>query len=185
MRLHQQKIVLQVQSVRIQGASIRKSFLPNLPDSAYRHLVLFTGRPYDTLPSHIDAVSPLYKAITDRLKDATSPLATYALAVTDSSHPLTSKTITPWEKNANRFDIKPLTQDEAYGAVIYPDRISVPFALTRDGVTDQQLDEFCKTLPPAGILESGDADSLQPRDNNSIDVFVCVSPANASPSHEY
>lgn len=135
--------------------------------------MLFTGRPYDTLPSHIDAVSPLYKAILERAKAATNPLSSYALAVTDSSHPSTSKPSTTWHQNANRFD-QPTPDQEAYGAVIYPDRISLPFAVTQASIASGKLEDFHSSLQKSLINE--DLDVLgTAKAVKEIDVFVCVS----------
>lgn len=152
-----------------------------------RHLVLFSGRKYDTLPSHINTVSPLYEQIVARMQDAESPLSEYALAVTDSSHAKTSPPKKQWDGQANRFD-KPESssdaEEEAYGAVVYPDRKSPPFPITIDNVKSGKLDRFLGELPAKKIIEKlEDVDKLRLAKEMSspsvpeIDVFVCVSHA--------
>lgn len=108
------------------------------------------------------------------MKVATSPLSSYALAVTDSTHPLTGKNLTPWDKDANRFSPKPAKQDELYGAIVYPDRISLPFALTEKSIANEQLEAFCKSLPAAGMAENEASVDRRPSTTQNIDVFVCV-----------
>lgn len=108
------------------------------------------------------------------MKIATSPLSSYALAVTDSTHPLTGKNLTPWDKDANRFDPKTSVPDEEYGAVVYPDRISLPFALTEERIANEQLETFCKSLPAAGIAENEASVDRRSSTTQNIDVFICV-----------
>ena len=108
------------------------------------------------------------------MKIATSPLSSYALAVTDSTHPLTGKNLTPWDKDANRFDPKTSVPDEEYGAVVYPDRISLPFALTEESIANEQLDQFCSSLPVAGVAEKEVVFDRHPSNTQNLDVFVCV-----------
>lgn len=147
--------------------------------------MLFTGRSFDTIPSHIDTVSPLYRRIVARMKDPESPLSRYALAVTDSSALKTEKSALAWQQEANRFDLPDRSErgDEAYGGVIYPDGVEIPFALTEDAVATKQLDNFCGTLSsPAGLHNPG-LGAPRFAANGEIDVFVCVrlpSPAASS-----
>ena len=141
----------------------------------YRHLVLFTGRPYNTLPSHIESVSPLYKAI---LKQGTE-LQDYALAITDSTHISTQGTQISWRGDTSRFEKPSEDQNaEAYGAVIYPDRIEVPFAITMATVANGKLREFCKSLSVAPIRdnfqESMFIPEVSPVKSHDVDIFICT-----------
>lgn len=145
-----------------------------------RHLVIFSGRKYETLPSHINAVSPLYEDIVARMQDSASPLSKYALAVTDASHPATTPPKTEWDGNANRFD-KPdrNAEEESYGAVVYPDRKQVPFPITQETVNARLLDGFLQGLPPQEVSDQVKKVDLASRRSPDIDVFVCVSSAIA------
>lgn len=145
-----------------------------------RHIVLFTGRNYDTIPSHINAVSPLYEQLVAKMQDAASPLNSYALAVTDATHRHTQVSEEDqWDVNANRFD-KPAydtSAKEAYGAVVYPDRREVPFPITDEAIRSNSLDKFLSSLDDnvgegqaAEFSEESHVDKA-----DDIDVFVCVS----------
>jgi hypothetical protein len=149
-----------------------------------RHLVIFSGRKYETLPSHINAVSPLYEDIVARMQDTASPLSKYALAVTDASHPSTVPPKKQWDGNANRFD-KPdhNAEEESYGAVVYPDRKEVPFPLTQETVNKRLLDGFLQGLPSQEISDEVNKVALASKRSPDIDVFVCVSPAMSKQLH--
>lgn len=142
----------------------------------FRQLVLFTGRKYETIPSHINTVSPLYRAICDLFKDEKSSLKDYAIAVTDSSHPLTrAQPERQWSAETNRFDVQTDDTDgkkeqEEYGAVIYPDNIEVPFSLSLESMAE--LEQFCAALPVKALDTPDDRPNGHARDH--IDVFVCV-----------
>lgn len=113
------------------------------------------------------------------MQDADSPLSKYALAVTDSSHPCTSPPEKEWNGQANRFDEPERNSEEheSYGAVVYPDRIPLPFPITQDTVQARMLDGFLHGLPSRTILEELDESTkaeLVTRKSPDIDVFVCV-----------
>jgi hypothetical protein len=125
--------------------------------TSHRHLVLFTGRRYETIPSHINVVSPLYEDIVARMQDAKSPLSKYALAVTDSKHTHTKPAFKEWNGQANQFDKPDRSNDaeeEAYGAVVYPDRQSLPFPITEESIRSRKLDDYLNTLPPFEVAET-------------------------------
>lgn len=146
-----------------------------------RHLVIFSGRKYDTLPSHINTTSRLYEQIVERMQDAESPLSKMALAVTDASHPCTSPPEKKWNGKANRFDEPergPDAEDESYGAVVYPDRVSLPFPITQESVENRILEGFLHGLPSRSIaekIEDKTTTELVTRTSPEIDVYVCVS----------
>ena len=110
------------------------------------------------------------------MKDPESPLSRYSLAVTDSSASRTQKSALAWQQEANRFDPPAQSErgDEAYGGVIYPDRVEIPFALTDDAVAAKQLDEFCRTLAPPKGAHIADLAAPRFAADGEIDVFVCV-----------
>jgi hypothetical protein len=110
------------------------------------------------------------------MKDPESPLSRYALAVTDSSASRTEKSVLAWQQEANRFDApaQPERGDEAYGGVIYPDRVEIPFALTDDAVAAKQLDDFCSTLCSPEKAQTTRLDAPRFAADGAIDVFVCV-----------
>ncbi|KAK9899800.1 hypothetical protein P389DRAFT_4199 [Cystobasidium minutum MCA 4210] len=145
-----------------------------------RHLVIFSGRKYDTLPSHINTTSRLYEQIVERMQDAESPLSKMALAVTDASHPCTSPPEKKWNGKANRFDEPergPDAEDESYGAVVYPDRVSLPFPITQESVENRILEGFLHGLPSRSIaekIEDKTTTELVTRTSPEIDVYVCT-----------
>lgn len=113
------------------------------------------------------------------MQDADSPLSKYALAVTDSSHPYTSPPEKEWNGQANRFDEPDRNSEEheSYGAVVYPDRIPLPFPITQETVNTRMLDGFLHGLPSRTILEELHESTkmeLVTRKSPEIDVFVCV-----------
>lgn len=112
------------------------------------------------------------------MQDPESPLSKYALAVTDAAHPATSPPEKQWDGHASRFDKPSTDEQESYGAVVYPDRKEVPFAITRDTVHMRMLDGFLHGLPAGDILESVNEQTkvaMASRKSPEIDVFVCVS----------
>ena len=141
--------------------------------------MLFTGRQYDTLPSHIESASPVYKAISTRISDRNSSLNGYALAVTDSLHEFTKTPRVPWNGDVSRFDEPPAEHEaEEYGAVVYPDRLEVPFGVSSESLESGQLERFCASLPQCSI-SSNDAESQLKMSagsvaNANIDLFVCT-----------
>lgn len=115
------------------------------------------------------------------MQDAESPLSKYALAVTDATHSATSPPEKQWNGHANRFDKPDRTsleaEEESYGAVVYPDRKSVPFSITQETVNMRMLDGFLHGLSPRNIADSVDEKirlELSAQRSPEIDVFVCV-----------
>ncbi|KAL7009310.1 hypothetical protein EMMF5_000940 [Cystobasidiomycetes sp. EMM_F5] len=142
------------------------------------HLVLFTGRKYDSIPSHVDSVSPIYRQLAERIKDPNSPLRSYALALTDSSAKHTTPATQQWNPATIRFE-KPSTkgdsQREQYGIVIYPDRLQVPFEVTEESISTGQLEDFCHTIPPRQISNSTKDKTEQAETlRQDLDIFVCT-----------
>lgn len=115
------------------------------------------------------------------MQDASSPLQGFALAVTDSSHPLTREHELAWQGDKNRFEgpSNGIEEQEGYGAVIYPDRVEVPFEISGATVSNRQFESFLQTLPKSEISEATEPqDLVQQGDykaNDDIDIFVCVS----------
>lgn len=137
--------------------------------------MLFTGRKFDTIPSHIDTVSPLYREIIERAKTEKA-YEGYLLGVTDATHSLTAPSKIAWQAEVNRFDApSEQNQQEAYGAVVYPDRIAVPFALSLENLKSGRLEEWCTTLSERRIDDSSASGRLDTSKPEAIDVFVCVS----------
>ncbi|TNY21038.1 Sucrase/ferredoxin-like-domain-containing protein [Rhodotorula diobovata] len=108
-----------------------------------RHLLIHTPHRATSWPSHLDSVSPLYRALAHRW--ANNPkLADIAFNFTDAG---TGQVEQEWDPTRGKFEEPPAdAPQEHYSATLYPDFLSLPsISLSSLDALESQL----VSLPPA------------------------------------
>ena len=140
--------------------------------SLHRQVVLFTGRDYASFQSRFEDQSPLYRALTQRVQDKDGALFGCNIAVTNA-------TLADTGLQASTAPTENSASGESFDAVIYPERIALPFTLTSASVESGRVDDFISNLPRQSLVTSIDSCTQKERrdlqSTSPVDIYVCVS----------
>ncbi|GAA6007049.1 uncharacterized protein JCM10292_003441 [Rhodotorula paludigena] len=133
-----------------------------------RHLLIHANQPATSWPSHLEAVSPLYRQLGKRFA-AHPGLAKLGFSFTDAgSEPVEEQ----WDVTRSKFD-EPREggREERYSATVYPDFLHIPdFSLS----SLASFEELYLSLPPsapASVSSSSTEPSSAPVRTH---IFVCT-----------
>ena len=112
----------------------------------------------------------MYRALTQRVQHEDGALFGCNIAVTNATLADTGlPTSTALTENS--------ASEESFDAVLYPERIALPFTLTSASVESGKVDDFISNLPKQSLVTSIDSYAQEARLKSAapVDIYVCVS----------